>query len=312
MTNASDNIKLIKDKALELGFANIGFTRPERLNNEAEFLKNWLSDSMHGDMQWLENHFEKRVHPEKLVPNAKTVIVLLHNYYPGKIQHTQTKYRVSKYAYGRDYHKVIKNKLRILYDFISELYNNHLTGRYFVDSAPVMERPLARNAGLGWIGKNTLLINPKIGSYFFISELIIDQELREVKPPITDHCGRCKACLSACPTGALSPAKPYVLNASLCISYHTIELSKPNKLPLAGNSKWIFGCDICQDVCPWNNKAVISTEPDFAIKPFIADATDQDWENLTKDQFDEYFNGTPVKRAGFEGMKQNIELIKNT
>ena len=300
------NTRKIKQKALELGFSAIGISKAECLEKESKQLKEWINKSFHGEMQYMENHFEKRVDPRKLVAGAKSVISVLYNYYPKEQQKKDT-YQISKYAYGRDYHYVLKEKLHRLYDFINnEIHETN--GRAFVDSAPVMDKVWAARSGLGWIGKNTNLISKELGSFVFIGELILDLELNDSNLPIKDYCGNCTKCIEACPTGAL---KPYQLDARKCISYLTIE--KKGELPPEFKGKWndwIFGCDICQDVCPWNSKARPHNNPQFKLTEKFQYLKKEDWEKLDKTRFKKIFKNSPVQRTRFEGLKRNLEFLK--
>ncbi|HKL07390.1 MAG TPA: tRNA epoxyqueuosine(34) reductase QueG [Bacteroidales bacterium] len=300
------NTREIKQKALELGFSAIGISKAECLEKESKQLKEWINKSFHGEMQYMENHFEKRVDPRKLVAGAKSVISVLYNYYPKEQQKKDT-YQISKYAYGRDYHYVLKEKLHRLYDFINnEIHETN--GRAFVDSAPVMDKVWAARSGLGWIGKNTNLISKELGSFVFIGELILDLELNDSNLPIKDYCGNCTKCIEACPTGAL---KPYQLDARKCISYLTIE--KKGELPPEFKGKWndwIFGCDICQDVCPWNSKARPHNNPQFKLTEKFQYLKKEDWEKLDKTRFKKIFKNSPVQRTRFEGLKRNLEFLK--
>ncbi len=303
--NKSELTDRIRQKAFDLGFSLFGVSNVQRLDDDAEFLKQWLKDGKHGTMSWMENHFEKRVDPAKLVPGAKTVVSLGLNYFPEIPQPDTSSFRISKYAYGRDYHKLIRKKLKTLMAFIREL-DPAVEGRMFVDSAPVMERKWAAMSGLGWVGKNTLLINRKQGSFFFLSELITNLEL-EPTSPVKDLCKTCRLCVDACPTGALNV--PYQLDASRCISYLTIE----NKELIPGEFEgkldhWIFGCDICQDVCPWNRNATPHNEPALNPMPHLFALSDADWQRLSEESFEKLFAGSPVRRTGFNGLKRNIEF----
>ena len=303
--NKSEITKQIKNKALELGFSDVGFAKSRELTEEKQNYSNWLNNEYHADMNYLANNFEKRFDPSLLVENAKTIISVILNYYPNKTQERQLP-QISKYAYGRDYHKVIKHKLKKLAEYI----NNDLVNinyRFFTDSAPVLDRKWAQLAGLGWIGKNSLLLNKKLGSFFFIGELIIDVEL-EYDKPIRDACGTCTKCIEACPTDAI--VKDKIIDANRCISYLTIE----NKgeideefTPLFSNQ--IFGCDICQDVCPWNNKIEVTKEKDFTPKKEILSFTKEDWKNLDEERFDEIFQASAIKRTKYQGIKRNLDFI---
>lgn len=304
--NKSELCNIIKSKALELGFLECGFAKAGKLEKEASLLKKWLEQGKHGSMSYMENYFEKRTDPTLLVQGAKSVISLLFNYYPEKKIPESAPYKISKYAYGRDYHKVLKKKLKILFEYINEI-SGGINGRYFVDSAPVMDKVWAQKSGLGWIGKHTNLINKKHGSYFFISEIISDLELEYENNSPADHCGRCTLCIDACPTNALSP---YQIDGSKCISYFTIELK--DDIPKGNEknfNKWVFGCDICQDVCPWNRFSKPHNEAGFNLNPNFEMMQASDWDSLTEAEYNEKFKGSPLKRAGFEGIKKNIKYI---
>jgi len=304
----ADYNRLIINKAKELGFSDIGFSKAGRLNEEEYRLKTWLDKGYNAGMSYMNNHFDKRLDPTELVLGAKTVISFLFNYHTQTAQHKESVYKISKYAFGRDYHKVIKNKLKKLLKFINDDVHP-VYGRIFVDSAPVLEGAWAKNAGLGWIGKNSLLINPKKGSYFFLSEIIIDLEL-EYDNPISDYCGNCTNCIDACPTDAISP-DGYIIDANKCISFLTIE--NKSDIPEEFNNKMedhIFGCDICQDVCPWNRFSTEHSEPDFIPKQEFLEMTKEDWENLDRSKFEHLFFGTPAARAKYEGLKRNIDFIQ--
>jgi epoxyqueuosine reductase len=297
--------KKIKQKAIELGFSAIGISKANFLEDEAKVLKKWLDKGFHGEMKYMENHFEKRTNPRKLIEGAKSIVSVLYNYFPKEIQIKDT-YQISKYAYGKDYHYVVKEKLNLLFDFI----NNEITkieGRAFVDSAPVMDKVWAAKSGLGWIGKEYQFdFNKEFGSYVFIGELIIDLEL-EYDKSIKDYCGNCVKCIDACPTNALSP---YELDARKCISYLTIE--KKGEIPekLKGKwDNWIFGCDICQDVCPWNTKLKPHKEDQFKISDLLQNLKSEDWHKLQKSDFKKIFKNSPVKRTKFEGLKRNIDFV---
>jgi epoxyqueuosine reductase len=300
---------LLKEEAKRLGFSYVGVAKAQALDTEAKRLEEWLKNDFHGKMSYMENHFEKRLDPTKLVPNSKSVVTLMFNYYTEKTQKDEAAPKISKYAYGKDYHLVIKDKLKLLLNFLNEEIGE-VNGRCFVDSAPVMERQWAEKAGLGWTGKNTLLINPKAGSYFFLAELIIDLEL-ESDSPMKDYCGTCTRCIDACPTEAIS-ANGYLLDASKCISYLTIEL-KDDQLPeeFRGKMKnYMFGCDICQEVCPWNKFSKPHSEPDFEPHPKLLEMKKTDWEEITEDVFREIFRKSAVKRTKFRGLKRNIDFLK--
>ncbi len=298
----------IKAQAQELGFLHVGITKAEQLLTEADRLQEWLNKGFHGEMSYMENHFEKRTDPTKLVEGARSIICFSYNYFPEATQNEGAP-KIAKYAYGRDYHKVIKKKLITLYKSLDAKYGP-IDGRCFVDSAPVMEREWALRAGLGWVGKNTLVIHPREGSFFFLAEMIIDLEL-VYDQSISDHCGTCTRCIDACPTDAISE-NGYELDASKCISYATIEY-KGEELPESFEGKmedWIFGCDICQDVCPWNKFSKPHTEPDFLPRGNLLEVTREEWNDLDQEKFDTLFLGTPVKRTGYEGLKRNIDFLK--
>ncbi|MGB5664932.1 tRNA epoxyqueuosine(34) reductase QueG, partial [Eudoraea sp.] len=297
---------LIKTEAKRLGFLSCGISRAQFLEEEAPRLERWLKANMNGEMQYMENHFDKRLDPRLLVDGAKSVISLLLNYYPHETQSENT-YKVSKYAYGQDYHHVIKSKLRQLQEFISEEIGE-VNGRAFVDSAPVLDKAWAAKSGLGWIGKHSNLLTQQIGSFYFIAELIVDLEL-ECDSPVTDHCGSCTACIDACPTEAI--VEPYVVDGSKCISYFTIELK--NEIPTSVKDKfddWVFGCDVCQDVCPWNRFSKAHNEPLFNPNPELLSMTKKDWEEITEDVFKKVFQKSAVKRTKFSGFQRNIDFLK--
>lgn len=298
----SSYTNLIKYKAASLGFDYCGISKAEFLEEEAPMLETWINQNMHGKMAYMADNFDKRLDPRKLVSGAKSVISLLLNYYPEK---EIGRYKISKYAYGKDYHFVLKEKLYCLLQFIREEIGQ-VNGRVFVDSAPVMDKVWAKKGGLGWIGKHTNLINKNMGSFFFIAELIIDLEL-EYNVPVKNYCGSCTRCIDACPTDAI--VNPYVVNGSKCISYLTIELKNKYQIPSEFKGKfgnWIFGCDICQDVCPWNRFAKPHNNPDFNMNTEFKKIH---WEELTKELFDEIFEKSPIKRAKFEGLMRNIEFV---
>ena len=300
----------IKTWAQEIGFSDICFSNITHLEKQSDHLKQWLNKNFHGEMSYMENHFEKRTNPAKLVDGAKTVISVLLNYYPEKKQSANT-YKISKYAYGKDYHYVLKDKLHKLLEQI-QLEFPETTGRAFVDSAPVMDKAWAVKAGLGWQAKNSNVISRKLGSFVFIGELIIDLDLSSEIPDRQDmknYCGNCTRCIDACPTNALTP---YTVDARKCISYLTIE--KKGDLPsnMQGKwSNWIFGCDICQDVCPWNSKLTPHNETDFIISDLLQNMNKADWQNMDKAFFKKTFKNTALERTKFEGIKRNIEFLNN-
>lgn len=299
---------IIRKKALELGFEAVGISKAEKLEEEAKRLEDWLNQGLHGGMSYMENHFEKRIDPRKLVPGAKSVISLIYNYFP-EAKQNQDSYKLSKYAFGEDYHFVIKRKLKSLLAFIQEEIGE-VSGRCFVDSAPVMERDWAKRSGLGWIGKNTLLINPKKGSFYFLAELIIDLEL-PIDHPMDDFCGTCTKCIDACPTNAIAE-EGFWLDASKCISYLTIELREaiPNEFENQMED-WMFGCDICQDVCPWNRFSKPHQEEQFMPKEEILNFSKQDWLEISDEVFASVFKKSAVKRTGYEGLKRNIKFLND-
>ncbi|MDO6389491.1 tRNA epoxyqueuosine(34) reductase QueG [Pontibacter sp. BT731] len=311
MLNKAHNTYLIKQKAQELGFMFCGISKADFLEEEAPRLENWLKQNMHGQMRYMENHFDKRLDPRLLVEGAKSVVSLLLNYYPEKEnqQSGEDTYNVSKYAYGTDYHFVIKDKLKTLLNYINEEIGE-VGGRCFVDSAPVLDKAWASKSGLGWVGKHTLLITPQAGSFHFVAELIIDLDL-EYDGPIKDYCGSCTRCLDACPTDAI--VAPYVVDGSKCISYFTIELK--DQLPQEMNGKfgnWIFGCDICQDVCPWNRFSKTHQEPAFEPHPQLKEMKKSDWEEITQEVFAQLFKKSAVKRTGYNGLVRNIRFVEQS
>jgi epoxyqueuosine reductase len=298
--------QIIKAESKRLGFLSCGISKAGFLEQEAPRLENWLNNNMKGQMSYMENHFDKRLNPTLLVDDAKSVISLLLNYYPSELQN-QDSYKISKYAYGQDYHHVIKEKLKELLYFI-QTEIGEVSGRAFVDSAPVLDKAWAAKSGLGWIGKNSNLITQKVGSFYFIAELIIDLEL-DYDTPTTDHCGSCTACLDACPTDAI--VAPYVVDGSKCISYFTIELK--DNLPQEMKGKfddWMFGCDVCQDVCPWNRFSKPHNEPLFQSNSDILKFSKSDWEEITVDTFQKVFKNSAVKRTKYEGLLRNINFLK--
>ncbi len=316
------NTKLVKSLASQLGFSFCGIAKAEFLEEEAPRLEEWLKRGYQGKMSYLENHFDKRLDPRLLVPGAKSVISLLYNYYPERdlsyfasakedqlssALASESKLKIAKYAYGEDYHFVIKEKLKTFLELIQEEVGK-VEGRAFVDSAPVHERAWAKKSGLGWVGKNSLLLNREMGSFFFLAELIIDLEL-EYDGPIKDYCGTCTACMDACPTDAI-PA-PYVVDGSKCISYFTIELKEEIPTEVKGKfENWIFGCDICQDVCPWNRFAKPHQEKKFQPHSDLEKMTKADWQEITEDVFEKLFQKSAVQRTRLNGLKRNIQFIQ--
>ena len=303
--NKAKNTNLIKEEAKRLGFMSCGMSKAEFLEEEAPRLEEWLNKNRNGQMYYMENHFDKRLDPTKLVEGSKSVISLLLNYYPNEFQNPES-YKISKYAYGKDYHFVIKDKLKSLLQFIQNEIGE-VEGRAFVDSAPVLDKAWAAKSGLGWIGKNSNLLSKKAGSFFFIAELIVDLEL-EYDTPVTDHCGTCTACIDACPTNAI--VEPYKVDGSKCISYFTIELKDelPNSFKNTFDD-WMFGCDVCQDVCPWNRFSKSHSEPLFDPHPDFLKFDKKDWQEITKETFNEIFRKSAVKRTKFEGLKRNINFL---
>lgn len=309
MNNAEKHTALIRKFAAELGFDFCGIAKAVRLDEDARRLEAWLNKGMHGKMKYMENHFDLRIDPARLVPGARSVITLLLNYFPTRQQDRKAP-KVSKYAYGKDYHEVIRNKLNALLQMIADNIGE-VNGRGFVDSAPVLERAWAQKAGLGWVGKNGNLITKNAGSFFFLSTLITDLELVYDAPFVTDYCGTCTRCIEACPTEAISPDK--VIDGSRCISYFTIEL-KDMLIPGEMQGKfqdWMFGCDICQDVCPWNRFSRSTQEPEFEPIPGILNFTTRDWEGMTEDAFKKIFRHSPLKRSKFQGIKRNLQFLNN-
>lgn len=302
----------VRNKALELGFDACGFAKAGPLDEEAYRLDDWLNQKKHGSMGWMGNHFDKRVDPTKLVPGAKSVISLIMSYRFREnelhdLQSDQPK--IAKYARGRDYHKVLKKKLKKLYQFIEELVGE-INGRFFTDSAPVMDKAWARRAGLGWIGKNSNLLNKQAGSWFLIGEIILDVPFL-YDTPVTDHCGSCTACIDACPTNAIS--EPYRIDSNRCISYLTIELKEKMSPEFESQlSGWMFGCDICQDVCPWNRNATYGRELDLQPRESVLNPPLDQWSVISEDQFETIFIGSPVKRAGFKKFKEDAKIAEHS
>ncbi|MEO6538726.1 MAG: tRNA epoxyqueuosine(34) reductase QueG [Ferruginibacter sp.] len=307
MNSASQHTFLIKQTAANLGFEFCGIAKATFLNEDAKRLENWLNKGMHGNMQYMKNYFDLRTDPTKLVPGAKSVITLLLNYFPEKLQDSNVP-KVAKYAYGEDYHEVIREKLNVFIKLLKSGIGD-FNGRGFVDSAPVLERTWAQKSGLGWIGKNGNLINKKQGSYFFIASLIVDVALDYDDEYAKDYCGNCTRCIDHCPTEAILPEK--VVDGSKCISYFTIEL-KDALIP--GNMKgkfdnWLFGCDVCQDVCPWNRFSKPTNEKKFNPLPQLLNFTDDDWEELTEENFKLIFKYSAIKRTNYKGIKRNLNFI---
>ena len=306
MSLKSEYTAKIKSAADALGFLSCGISKADFLEDEAPLLEQWLNQGHHGSMSYMERHFDKRLDPRLLVPGAKSVVSLLLNYHTDKKQADPKAPKISSYAYGKDYHFVIKEKLKELMQIIHREIGE-VNGRVFVDSAPVMDKAWAAKSGLGWLGKNTNLISKKVGSFFFIAELIIDLEL-DYDTPVTDHCGSCTACIDACPTDAL--LQPYQIDGSKCISYLTIELKENIPTEFKGQmDNWAFGCDICQTVCPWNRFATPHDEPAFEPQEELLNLTKSEWQEMTSVVFNKVFKNSAVKRTKFEGLKRNIKFL---
>ena len=307
MKNKTHYTELIKNEAKRIGFMSCGISKAEFLHEEAPRLEKWLKKNMHGEMKYMENYFDKRLDPTRLVEDAKSVISLSYNYYPKNFQNNDLT-KVSKYAYGKDYHHVIRDKLKLLLEFIKEEIGD-VYGRVFVDSAPILEKAWAEKSGIGWIGKNSNLITKQVGSFYFLAELIIDIEL-EYDSKEFDHCGDCTACIDACPTEAI--VEPYVVDGSKCISYFTIELKDNIPNDYKGKfDNWVFGCDICQDVCPWNKFSKAHSEPLFDPKSEFVDMSKDEWYEITEETFNKVFDNSALKRAGYNGLKRNLNFIKS-
>lgn len=303
--NKSKYSEIIKSEAKRLGFLSCGISPAGFLETEAPRLESWLNKHAHGEMSYMENNFDKRLDPTKLVEGSKSVVSLLLNYFPSETQTDET-YKLSKYAYGTDYHFVIKDKLKSLLQTIQDEIGE-VGGRAFVDSAPVLDKAWAAKSGLGWIGKHSNLLTQQVGSFYFIAELIIDLEL-EYDSITTDHCGSCTKCIDACPTQAIT--EPYVVDGSKCISYFTIELKENIPSEFKGQfDDWMFGCDICQDVCPWNRFSKAHSEPLFNPHPELLEMTKQDWEEITEETFRKVFQKSAVKRTKFAGLTRNIDFL---
>ncbi|QSW90623.1 MULTISPECIES: tRNA epoxyqueuosine(34) reductase QueG [Flavobacterium] len=298
--------KFIKEEAKRLGFISCGISKAGFLEEEAPRLEKWLNNNHNGQMAYMENHFDKRLDPTLLVDDAKSVVSLLLNYFPSETQNSES-FKISKYAYGQDYHFVIKEKLKELLHSIEENIGE-VSGRAFVDSAPVLDKAWAAKSGLGWIGKNSNLITQKVGSFYFIAELILDLDL-EYDHSVTDHCGSCTACIDACPTQAI--LAPYIVDGSKCISYYTIELKENIPVEMKGKfDEWMFGCDTCQDVCPWNRFSKPHSEPLFDPNPDLLSFSKKDWTEITEETFRKVFKNSPIKRTKFEGLTRNISFLK--
>lgn len=296
----------IKEFSLELGFDLCGITKAEKLDEQKTRLKKWLNSGFHGEMAYMERNLDLRIDPGLIVEGAKSIICVALNYY-NKIPESDNRIHFSKYSYGKDYHKVLKDKLYLLYNFIDS-HCNDLEGRVFVDSAPVMERAWAQRSNLGWVGRNSMLINPKLGSCFFLGVLIVNKELSYDDPFPKDYCGSCKLCVDSCPTSAIKSDRS--LDARKCISYQNIE--RKGEFPPDANislNGWVFGCDICQDVCPWNNKAEITSEESFKPLKEIVEYSLEDWKRITEEEFNSIFRNSPVLRTGYSGFKRNLEAL---
>jgi len=303
--NKAEYTRLIRTEASRLGFDFCGVSKADFLEEEAPRLEQWLLQNRHGKMKYMENYFDKRLDPRKLVDGARSVVSMLLNYFPSQLQPTGVP-KISKYAYGKDYHFVIREKLKLLLDFIRENIGE-VNGRAFVDSAPVLDKAWAQRSGLGWIGKNSNLINKNSGSFFFIAELILDMEL-DYDAPVEDYCGTCTRCIDACPTDAI--IQPYVVDGSKCISYFTIELKENIPEGMKGKfDDWIFGCDVCQDVCPWNRFSKPHREKDFDRKAELGIMSQSDWEEITEDVFKKIFSDSALLRTGHNGVKRNLGFI---
>lgn len=305
MTPKERHTQLVKTKAAAFGFQSCGISKADFLEEEAAHLENWLKNNFHGEMKYMENHFDKRLDPRLLVEGSQSVISLSYNYFPEE-QLPNKNFKISKYAYGEDYHDVIKEKLRNL---VAELQDEigEFSFRVFVDSAPVLEKAWARKSGIGWVGKNANLITKKNGSFYFLAEIICDLDLME-DDPVTDHCGSCRKCIDACPTQAIISDK--IIDGSKCISYATIELK--DQIPDYFKDKmdsWIFGCDVCQDVCPWNRFSAPTLEEKFRPNSQLKNLTKEDWKDITQEIFSSVFRKSAVKRTKFAGLKRNLDFL---
>ena len=307
MKNKKHYTELIKNEAKRLGFISCGISRAEFLEDEAPRLEKWLKMKMNGEMKYMENYFEKRLDPTKLVDDAKSIISLTYNYYPEDLQNKEAP-KVSKYAYGMDYHYVIKEKLNFFLTFIKDKIGN-VHGRAFVDSAPILEKAWAAKSGIGWVGKNSNLITKQVGSFYFLAELIVDLDL-DYDTIESDHCGQCTACIDSCPTEAIT--EPYVVDGSKCISYFTIELKENIPQEFKGKfDDWVFGCDVCQDVCPWNKFSKPHKEPLFQSSSELMKMSRDEWNEITEETFNKIFKNSAVKRTGYKGLTRNLNFIKS-
>jgi epoxyqueuosine reductase len=309
MSQIQSNTQFVKSLSNELGFSYCGIAKAEQLTEDARKLEQWLNKGMHGKMQYMENHFDLRTDPTKLVPGALSVITLLKNYYPKEQQKPNTPL-IAKYAWGKDYHEVIRATLKTFLASLRQKIGD-INGRGFVDSAPVLERAWAVKSGLGWVGKNGNLIHKNAGSFFFIATLIVDIPLVYDDPLVKDYCGTCTKCITACPTEAILPNKQ--IDGSKCISYYTIELKDAmlNEGMKDQFQNWLFGCDICQDICPWNRFSKPHQEPAFEPIPAILNLSTSEWEDLTEETFKTVFKDSPLKRAKFSGIKRNLRMIQS-
>lgn len=308
MLSAGEKARAIKAKAHELGFLACGIARAEFLSDEAPRLEKWLREGRNGAMGYMANHFDLRLDPRKLVEGARSVISLAYNYHTPPQQQDAEAPKISTYAYGRDYHKVVKQRLKPLVAFIHERFGD-VALRTFVDSAPVLEKAWAQRSGVGWMGKHTNIIRQGAGSFFFLCEIILDLEL-EPDAPVADHCGTCRRCIDACPTEAITP---YGVDGSKCISYFTIELKDAIPVEMAGRFKdWAFGCDVCQEVCPWNRFSKPHSEPQFQPKPEMLGLSRDDWHGMTELVFERIFEGSAVKRTKYEGLKRNLRFLRES
>lgn len=296
--------QFIKEKCQVLGFDEFGIAKAGYLVEDAPRLEAWLKKENHGSMRYMENHFDLRLDPRKLMNGTKSVLTVFQNYYP-EYEQAEGLPKISKYAYGKDYHKVIKKKLQSILNDLQQFGN--IQGRAFTDSAPILERSWAQKSGIGWVGKNGMLINKKMGSFFFIGILLLDVELEYDNPFPTDHCGTCTKCIDACPTEAILPNKE--INGSQCISYYTIELKEAVINTYKKWDDWIFGCDVCQDVCPWNRFSIVNNEPAFAPRKDILETTAEEWEEMSQEAFSVLSRASPIKRAKWKGLKRNIQFI---
>lgn len=308
MSLLQQNTNFIKKTSIRLGFDYCGIAKAKKLNKDARRLEQWLQKGMHGNMQYMENYFDMRIDPSLLVPGAKSIITVLKNYYPSAEQKTDGP-KISKYAYGKDYHDVMRSQLK---ELMEEIKNNigEVHGRGFVDSAPVLERTWAEKSGLGWVGKNGNLINKQTGSFYFIATLICDLDLEYDDPFVKDYCGTCTRCIDACPTDAILPGK--IVDGSKCISYFTIEL-KDMLIPGEMKGKfdnWMFGCDTCQDVCPWNRFSKPHHETQFEPLPEVLNLSTSEWENMTEESFKKIFKNSPLKRTKYIGIQRNLKFLK--